>query len=157
MDQPPAWDAERAQALIGELTTLPGAMLPILHRLQEEFGYIDDRAIPMIAVGLNVSRADVVGVVHFYHDFRTEPPGRHMLKVCRAEACQSMGCEAVVEHLTAKLGVALEATTADGAVTLESVYCLGNCALSPAAMLDGKLYGRFTPERADAVLAGVTA
>ena len=132
-----AWDEELALARIRELQSLPGAMLPILHALQEEFGYVDDAAVPLIAEALNLSRAEVVGVVYFYHDFRHAPPGRHVLQVCRAEACQAMGCEALVEHMQTRLGVAMGETTADGAITLETVYCLGNCALSPAVMLDG--------------------
>jgi formate dehydrogenase subunit gamma len=132
-------------------------MLPILHALQEEFGYVDDEAIPLIADALNLSKAEVVGVVHFYHDYRHEAPGRHILKVCRAEACQSMGCESLVRHLQSKLGAVMGETTADGAFSLDTVYCLGNCALSPAVMLDGRLYGKVTHERLDALLERVEA
>ena len=132
-------------------------MLPILHALQEEFGYVDDEAIPLIADALNLSEAEVVGVVHFYHDYRHEAPGRHILKVCRAEACQSMGCESLVRHLQSKLGAVMGETTADGAFSLDTVYCLGNCALSPAVMLDGRLYGKVTHERLDALLERVEA
>ena len=132
-------------------------MLPILHALQEEFGYVDDEAIPLIADALNLSKAEVVGVVHFYHDYRHEAPGRHILKVCRAEACQSMGCESLVRHLQSKLGAVMGETTADGAFSLDTVYCLGNCALSPAVMLDGRLYGKVTHERIDALLERVEA
>ena len=149
------WDTEVARERIEELKELPGAALPILNALQEEFGYIDEAAIPMIADALNLSRAEVVGVVHFYHDYRHEPPGRHILKVCRAEACQSMGCEALVEHVESSLGAAMGETTANGAFTLENVYCLGNCALSPAVMLDGRLYGRVSPARIDTIVAQV--
>jgi len=150
-----AWDIDIARELIDELKDLPGAALPILNALQDEFGYIDEQAIPLIADALNLSRAEVVGVVHFYHDFRHEPPGRHILKVCRAEACQSMGCAALVEHIEASLGTPMGGTTPDRAFTLENVYCLGNCALSPAVMLDGRLYGRVSPERFDAIVAQV--
>jgi formate dehydrogenase subunit gamma len=150
-----SWDPETARSLAAGLAPLPGALLPVLHRIQDTFGYIHDEAIPIVADVLNISRAEVVGVVHFYHDFRTAPPGRHTLKLCRAEACQAMGGEAVVAHVSARLGIAPGETMADGTVTLDSVYCLGNCALSPAAMLDGRLIGRFTAERADAVLSGV--
>jgi formate dehydrogenase subunit gamma len=132
-------------------------MLPILHALQEEFGYVDDEAIPLIADALNLSKAEVVGVVHFYHDYRHEAPGRHILKVCRAEACQSMGCESLVRHVTSKLGAGMGETTADGAFSLDTVYCLGNCALSPAVMLDGRLYGKVTHERIDTLLERVEA
>jgi formate dehydrogenase subunit gamma len=143
------WDADRALSRIQELQHLPGALLPILHSLQEEFGYVDKSAIPVIADALNLSKAEVYGVIGFYHDFRREPPGRHVLKVCRAESCQSMGCERMIQHVEDRLGVKLGETTGDRGFTLEPVYCLGNCALSPAAMLDGKLYGRVSPEVAD--------
>lgn len=147
-----AWDAERAQERIRALSHLRGAMLPMLHALQDEFGYIDDRAIPFIMDALNVSRAEVIGVIHFYEDFRTELGGRLHLQVCRAEACQSMGSEALAEHIEGRVGVSMGETTEDRELTLSNVYCLGNCALSPAVMLDGHLYGRVTPERIDAIL-----
>lgn len=149
MDSQQSWDAERASERIRELEHLPGALLPILHALQEEFGYIDKAAIPLIADALNISKAEVHGVISFYHDFRHEPAGRHLLKMCRAEACQSMGCEPMIRHVEDRLGVKLGETTTDGAFTVEPVYCLGNCALSPAVMLDGKLYGRVSSEVAD--------
>jgi formate dehydrogenase subunit gamma len=153
----PSWDLERAQARIDALAHLPGALLPVLHALQDEFGYVDDRAIPLIMDALNLSRAEIVGVIHFYHDFRTEPGGRSLLQVCRAEACQSMGCEALVEHIEERAGVAMGETTEDGALTLQDVYCLGNCALSPAVMLDGRLYGQVSARRVDALLEGARA
>ncbi|HWC29512.1 MAG TPA: NAD(P)H-dependent oxidoreductase subunit E, partial [Dehalococcoidia bacterium] len=106
-------------------------------------------AVPLIAEALNLSRAEVVGVAYFYHDYRHAAPGKHVLKVCRAEACQSMGAEALAEYLQSRLGVAIGETTLDGSITLENVYCLGNCALSPAVMLDGDLYGRMSSEAAD--------
>jgi formate dehydrogenase subunit gamma len=151
------WDIEVAKERIEELKDLPGAALPILNALQEEFGYIDDAAVPLIADALNLSRAEVVGIVYFYHDYRHEPPGRHILKVCRAEACQSMGCDALVEHVESSLGASMGETTANGAFTLENVYCLGNCALSPAVMLDGRLYGRVSPQRLDTIVAQAQA
>jgi formate dehydrogenase subunit gamma len=147
------WNTEVARERIESLRHLPGATLPILNALQEEFGYIDDAAIPLIADALNLSRAEVVGVVHFYHDYRHAPPGRHIMKVCRAEACQSMGCDALVDYLQERLGVQLGGTTIDGSITLEPVFCLGNCALSPAVMIDGNLHGRVSTERADALIA----
>ncbi len=152
-----AWDASRAQARIDALAHLPGALLPMLHALQEEFGYIDDAAIPLLMDAVNYSRAEVVGVIHFYHDFRTTPPGRSQLQVCRAEACQSMGSEPLAGYIEERTGTAMGETTEDGALTLRDVYCLGNCALSPAVMLDGRLYGRVTRERIDALLADVQA
>lgn len=124
----------------------------MLHALQAQFGYIDRAAVPILAETLNLSRAEVVGVIDFYHDFHDKPEGTHTLQVCRAEACQSMGCEALLAHIAARLEVALGGTTADGAITLKDVYCLGNCALSPAVMLDGRLYGRVSRERADRLL-----
>jgi formate dehydrogenase subunit gamma len=149
MSSSQSWDAERALSRIQELERLPGALLPILHALQEEFGYIDKAAIPLIASELNLSHAEVHGVVSFYHDFRPEPGGRHTLKVCRAESCQAMGCESMIRHVENRLGVKLGGTTEDRSLTLEPVYCLGNCALSPAVMLDGKLYGRVSSDVAD--------
>ena len=143
------WDAERALARIRKLETIPGALLPMLHALQEEFGYIDDAAVPLIADSLNISEAEVTGVISFYHDFRRTPPGRHVLKMCRAEACQSMGTDRVIRHVEQRLGAKLGETTPDGSFSLGAVYCLGNCALSPAVMLDGKLYGRVSSEVAD--------
>jgi formate dehydrogenase subunit gamma len=143
------WDADRAQALIQELERLPGALLPIFHALQTEFGYVDKAAIPLIAGALNLSHAEVFGVLSFYHDFHREPAGRHTLKICRAESCQAMDCETVIRHVENRLGVKLGETTGDRSLTLEPVYCLGNCALSPAVMLDGKLYGRVSSEVAD--------
>jgi formate dehydrogenase subunit gamma len=151
------WDPERAKAVIATASSLPGAMLPVLHALQTAFGYVDERAIPLVAHELNVSRAEVVGVIHFYHDFRTEPPGKHKLRVCRAESCQSMGGEALIDHIADELGVRPGETTRDGRFTVDSVYCLGNCALSPALMLDGQLVGRVSPARFDELVAGVGA
>lgn len=129
-----------------------GALLPMLHALQEEFGYIHQDAIQMLANALNLTRAEVHGVATFYHDFRREMPGRHVIKVCRAEACQSMGARALERHVRDKLGIDFHETTADGNWTLEPVYCLGNCACAPAVMIDGKVHGRVTDERADALL-----
>ena len=139
---------ERIQAL----QNLPGALLPILHALQEEFGYIDDGMIPLIAEGLNISHAEVHGVISFYHDFRRAPAGRHVLQICRAESCQSMGCNSLIEHVEKNLGVKMGETSADGNITLRPVYCLGNCALSPAVMLDGQPYGRVSAAVADSLI-----
>ncbi|MGH7498212.1 MAG: formate dehydrogenase subunit gamma [Gemmatimonadales bacterium] len=134
------------------LHTVPGGLIPILHAIQEELGYIPPEAVPVIADGLNLSRAEVHGVVSFYHDFRSEPPGRHVVHVCRAESCQAVGAEALFAHACVRLGVETHGTSADGAVTLEPVYCLGNCALSPAVMVDRNVYGRVSPRRFDAIL-----
>ena len=151
------WNADLARERIEALKDLQGAAVPILNALQEEFGYIDDAAIPLIADALNLSRAEVVGVAHFYHDYRHEPAGRHILKVCRAEACQSMGCDSLVQHVESSMGAAMGETTSNGDFTLQDVYCLGNCALSPALMLDGRLYGRVSSERFDAIVSQVRA
>lgn len=136
------WDAEAARKIAEELKDLEGPLLPILHEFNERFGFIRDEAIVLIADVLNLTRAEVQGVVGFYHDFRREPAGRHVIKLCRAEACQSMGSEALAERLERALGIPFGDTTADRRVTLEEVYCLGNCALSPSVLVDGELHGR---------------
>jgi formate dehydrogenase subunit gamma len=130
----------------------PGALLPILHAVQDEVGYIPSEAVAVIAQGLNLSRAEVHGVVSFYHDFRGAPAGRHRVRICRSESCQALGAEALVSRAQSHLGVELHHTTPDGAVTLEPVYCLGNCALSPAIQVDGMVHGRVTGEQLDALL-----
>ena len=135
-------EATRISEIIDHCRRMEGPMLPILHKLQEEFGFIPEAAKQIIASALNLSRAEVHGVITFYHDFRAQPAGRHVLKLCRAEACQSMGCELLAETIKAKLGIDWHETTADGAVTLEPVFCLGLCAQAPAAMLDGELHAR---------------
>lgn len=133
----------------------PGGLLPLLHHVQEELGHIPAQAIGAIARALNLSRAEVQGVVSFYPDFRRDPPGRHVLKVCRAEACQAMQGDVLEQRVRSRFGVELHHTSADGALTLEPVYCLGNCACAPAVMLDGEVHGRVTPARLDELLAGV--
>ena len=136
------WDAEAAREIAVELKDAEGPLLPILHAYMERFGHINDEAIVLVADVLNLTRADVQGVVGFYHDFRREPAGRHVIKVCRAEACQSMGSEVLAARLERALGIPFGETTSDRQVTLEEVYCLGNCALSPSVMIDGELHGR---------------
>jgi formate dehydrogenase subunit gamma len=150
------WSPAVAQAL-EENRERPGALLPILHAIQHALGHVPPDSIPVIASALNLSRAEVHGVVSFYHDFRSEAPGRHLVHICRAEACQSMGADALVDYARKRLGVDFHGTTADGAVTLEPIYCLGNCALSPAMMVDGELHGRVTPKRFAAVVADLEA
>ena len=135
-------DAARAAEIIEELRGLEGPLLPILHGLQEEFGHVPAAVLPAVAEALNLSRAEVHGVVSFYHDFRRAPAGRHVLKLCRAEACQSMGAEAIARQVQAALGIGFGETAADGSVTLEPVYCLGLCACAPSALLDGEPIGR---------------
>jgi formate dehydrogenase subunit gamma len=146
------WTRERGAEIIAKESSREGATLPILHALQAAFGYIHAEAISMIAEVLNFTRAEVHGVISFYHDFRREPPGRHMLLLCRAEACQSLGADALAEHVRQRLGVDWHDTTADGAVTLEPVFCLGLCATGPSAMLDGAPLGRLDNTRIDAAL-----
>src|SRR5277367_2701919 len=149
------WNPEAAQQRIREQLHLDGALLPILHALQEEFGYIDEAAEPLIAAALNRSRAEIHGVVTFYHDFRRAPAGRHVLKLCRAEACQAAGGDALAGRACEHLGLALGETAADGSVTLEPVYCLGLWAVAPSAMNDGRVVGRLDAQRLDALLAEV--
>lgn len=148
------WDAAAVTSIAEELKGRDGPLLPILHAVNERFGFIDERAVPLIADVLNLTRAEVHGVVSFYHDFRRAPAGRHVIKICCAEACQAMGCERVVTDVEEELGIALGGTTPDGRVTLEPVYCLGNCALSPAALVDGKLHGRMDGARLLALVRG---
>ncbi|PBB27118.1 MULTISPECIES: formate dehydrogenase subunit gamma [unclassified Mesorhizobium] len=147
--------ASRTAAIIEDMKGLEGPLLPILHEIQEEFGHVPQAALPVIADGLNLSRAEVHGVVTFYHDFRARPAGRHVLKLCQAEACQSMGSDSVAAKIKQLLGIGFHETTSDGSVTLEPVYCLGLCACSPSAMLDGEVIGRLDSEKIDEILAEV--
>lgn len=137
----------------GRLKDLPGALLPVLHGIQDALGYVPEAAVPLIAREMNLSRADVHGVISFYHYFRQQPAGKHVIRLCRAESCQAMGAVTLEKHVKQRLGVDFHETTKDGQYTLEPVYCLGNCACSPAMMVDGELKGRVTPERFDAWLA----
>jgi len=148
-----SWSAERAGEIIAAHASREGATLPILHALQAEFGFIPAEAVPLVANALNLSRAEVHGVVSFYHDFRRHPPGRHILQLCRAEACQSMGADALAARARARLGTGWGETSRDGAVTLEAVFCLGFCACAPSAMLDGRPVARLNEARLDALLA----
>ena len=134
--------AERIRSIVADLRSLEGPLLPILHEVQDQFGYVPQEALPIIADELNLSRAEVHGVVTFYHDYRDHPAGRHVLKLCRAEACQSMGGDALAERIKTLLGIDFHQTTLDGSVTLEPVYCLGLCACAPAAMFDGEVHGK---------------
>jgi formate dehydrogenase subunit gamma len=140
------WTPNRAEEIIARGLTLEGPLLPILHDLQDAFGCVPHEAVPLIAKALNLSRAEVHGVVTFYHDFRSTPPGRRVVKVCGAEACQSRGGEAAAQALAVALGLPTGehwgGTTADGAITVETVYCLGLCAVAPSALIDGRPLGR---------------
>jgi formate dehydrogenase subunit gamma len=131
----------------------PGPLMELLHEVQAELGCVPRSAVPVLAEALNISRADVYGVITFYRDFREEPAGRRTVRICRAEACQSLGCDELVAHATDTLGVALGETTLDGEVTLDQVFCLGNCALGPSVEVDGRLYGRMSSDRLDQMLA----
>ena len=156
MMQPATAEIEsRTAAVIAEHQGLEGPLMPILHGIQEEFGYVPQESLPVIADALNLSNAEVYGVVTFYHDFRKHPAGRHVLKVCRAEACQSMGGDALAARLQQLLGIALHETAKDGSVTLEPVYCLGLCACAPAAMLDGEVIGRLDAEKLEEIVEEV--
>lgn len=148
---------ERAGAIVDSRASQEGPLLPILHDIQAEFGFVPQDALRVIAEKLNLSRAEVHGVMSFYHDFREEPAGRHVLKLCRAEACQSMNGDHMAEYAQQKLGVEWNETTADGAVTLEPVYCLGLCSCAPSAMLDGRVIGRLDEQKLDAIIKKVRA
>ena len=147
--------AERAKVLevIMQLRALPGALLPVLHGVQDALGYVPPGAVALIASELNLSRAEVHGVITFYHYFRTTKPGKQVLQLCRAEACQSLGAVTLEAHIKQKLGVDFHGTTADRQFTLEPVYCLGNCACGPSLMLDGELHGRVSAETFDELVA----
>ena len=146
------WNAQRARQIITAKAATEGACLPILHEIQAVFGCVPLAAEPLVAAELNLTRAEVHGIVSFYHDFRRTPPGRHRLQVCRAEACQAVGGDALGAHVREALAVDWHGTTANGAVTLEPVFCLGLCASGPSALLDGRPFGRLDAARIDHML-----
>jgi NADH:ubiquinone oxidoreductase subunit E len=152
MDTLDASTRERIDSIVALHAARPGPLLEVLHEVQRSLGHVPPAAVAQIAQGLNLSRAEVHGVVSFYHHFRSTPPGRHVLQVCRAESCQAVQGEALAAHAEQRLGIAFGETTPDGAISLEAVYCLGNCACSPAIMLDHQPHGRMTPARLDALL-----
>jgi len=147
----------RLEALISEHQDMPGALMPLLHAIQDNIGYVPESSYSQIGKALSLSVAEVHGVVTFYHHFRTHKPGRHVMQICRAESCQSMGSEALEAHAKKCLNVDYHQTTSDDAITLEAVYCLGNCALSPAVMMDEEVYGRVSAEDLDALIAEARA
>lgn len=147
--RPAPWSQEVALETISTQAGQRGPVLPVLHALQEAFGYVDPRAIPLVAKALNLSRADVHGVLTFYTDLRSSPPGKVRVQVCRGEACQSVGGHALAGHATRSLGVGFGQTAADGSITLDEVFCLGNCALGPTVTVNGKLHGRVHPADLD--------
>ena len=151
------WNPERAADIIAEFAGIEGPAMPILHEIQHTFGFVPDAVIPMIADALNTSRAEVFGTVSFYHDFRRELPGRHVVKLCRAEACQAAGGDRLMERAEQRLGVKLGETTPDRRVTIEPIYCLGLCATAPSAMLDDRMIGRLDEQKLDALLTEAQA
>ncbi len=153
----PEWSMERATEVVQAHCGGRGPLLPVLHALQDEFGYLDPAAVPLVAGLLNLSRADVHGVVTFYRDFRSTPPAPVHVQVCRAEACQSVGAHRLAEHACRSLGTDFGGTSADGSVALDQVFCLGNCALGPSAVVNGTLYGRVDADRLDELVAGARA
>lgn len=146
------WDENTVRQIITTHQSMPGALLPILHAIQDTTGFIPPDSVPLIAVALNLSRAEVHGVITYYHHFRQAPAGSHLLQICRAEACQARGADALVAHAIKLLGCDFHQTTADGAVTLEPVYCLGQCAVGPNIVIGDALHARITPARLDALL-----
>ncbi|WNL42575.1 formate dehydrogenase subunit gamma [Halomonas sp. PAMB 3264] len=149
MKPSPEWSSASIQTEIDALKHKPGALLPILHALQDRFGFIPTDAIPLIAASLQQTKAEIHGVISFYHHFRTTPPGRHVVQICRAEACQSVGARALEAHAKSRLGVDYHQTTPDREITLEAVYCLGNCACGPSISVDGQVRGRVTQDAFD--------
>ena len=148
---------ERVRDIIADHVGLEGPLLPIFHAIQAEWGHVPQMAITVIAEVLNIGRAEVHGTMSFYHDFRTEPAGRHVVKLCRAEACQAVGADSLADHARSKLGVDWHETTKNGNVTLEPVFCLGLCACGPAALVDGKVVGRMDKAKLDRIIAEVGA
>lgn len=148
-----AFDKQAAAEIIANYESRPEMLVQILHGFITRFGWITEDAIRQLADVLNLSRAEVHGVVSFYHDFRTTPPGKHIIKICQAEACQAMGSRELSTHAAGSLGIDMHSSNAD--VTLEPVYCLGNCACSPAVMVDGKTYGRVSTDRFDDIVASL--
>ena len=140
---------------IAAFQSLPGALLPLLHAIQDDIGYVPELSYPLISKALSLSVAEVHGVVTFYHHFRTHKPGRHILQICRAESCQAMGSEALEAHIKKKLDVHFHETTSDGSITLEPIYCLGNCACSPSVMIDEEVFGRVDSQKIDQLIANL--
>lgn len=150
------WNPDMIRAIVSDLKAKPGALLPILHAIQDRIGFIPPDAVPLIAEALQQTRAEVHGVISFYHHFRTTPPGSHVVQVCRAEACQAMGGRALEQHVRQRLAVDYHQTTADREITLEPVYCLGNCACAPSIRVDDDIHGRMTPAKFDRLAEQLT-
>ncbi|MFK8030107.1 MAG: formate dehydrogenase subunit gamma [Gammaproteobacteria bacterium] len=143
---------QRTTQIVEPMSSMPGGLLPILHAVQDQLGYVPEESVPVIARSLNLSRAEVHGVITFYHHFRRTPPGKRILYVCRSEACQAIGGRTLETHVKGRLGIDWHETTSDGNLSLEPIYCLGNCACAPAVMLDERVVGRVSPERLDALI-----
>lgn len=156
MNDKPINTSKIPKKLFDEFRNLPGALLPLLHAIQDTFGYIPEDAVPEIAKNLNLSRAEVHGVISFYHYFRTSPPGRVRIQLCRAEACQAMDSMALEQHVKSSLNIDYHQTTADGTYSLEPVYCLGNCACTPSMMINDQIYGQVSPQSFDSILNDMT-
>jgi len=152
-----AWTPAQIQTVVDEHRSMPGAMLPTLHAIQDRFGHIPEAAVPIIAEALRHTRADVHGIISFYHHFRTQPPGHSVVQVCRAEACQARGSRQLENHVKAVLGVDYHHTTSDGEITLEPVYCLGNCACGPTIRVNDDIHGRMTAAKFDRLAEQLTA
>ena len=148
---------EIVDAAVEAHRTRIGALLPVLHSIQDKLGYVPPDAVPAIGQALNLSRAEVQGVISFYHDFRSEPPGEHSVQLCRAEACQAMGARELERHVLQRLGVAYGETTADGMFSLEPVYCLGNCACAPSIRINDEIHARVSPAKFDALITELEA
>lgn len=148
---------QTVQTIVADLENEPGALLPILHGIQNALGYVPPESVPTIAKALNLSRAEVHGVISFYHYFRDTPAGKHTIRVCRAESCLAMGGKALESHVKTKFGIDYHETTQDGNYSLEAVYCLGNCACSPAIQIDNDVYGRVTTESFNEILTEQSA
>ena len=153
MESLPSDQIAAVRRIVAQHRERPGPLLEVLHAIQATLGYVPEGAVPVVAEELNLSRAEVHGVVTFYHFFRRHRPGAHTVSLCQAESCQAMGAEALAQHARQRLGIDFHQTTADGRFSLEPIYCLGNCACSPAAMIDGQLHGRLTPEAFDTLIA----
>ncbi len=151
-----AWDLQTIQKIAERFADTPGGLMPLLHAVQERAGYLPSEAVPIIARTMNLSRAEVHGVISFYHDFKSAPPGRNVIRVCRAESCQAMGAVELASHIQRALGIGFGETSKDGAFTLEPVFCLGNCACSPAIVVGDDIYGRVSKARFDEIIARIS-
>jgi formate dehydrogenase subunit gamma len=149
------WQAEDVTSIVNTMRNTPGALLPILHAVQDKLGYIPPESLPLLAQGLNLSRAEVHGVVSFYHYFRSTPAGNHTIQICRAESCQAMGSRALESHAKKALNIDFKQTTIDGDISLEPVYCLGNCACSPAIRIGDEVHGHVDTEKFDQLVSAL--